>query len=234
VSTRDIRPSVSHTTCDVCGRTLLRGEHPEVYIAGGERRWVCDLCTTRALQEGWIREGTVPSYDRSESARDRRRSVLGWLRPRRSTNGQGLDGAETAVPAEPGVETTVAAPASRLRAPIREPRHVRAVPSSIEHKISSAIEVFNASDHARTIAGVARSLGSPWVSVRASEAHPALVTVVASWELCWYRYEIDLSDEVHSVRLASQGAELEELDESERDPNATADENGLLAIRAPE
>jgi hypothetical protein len=108
---------------------------------------------------------------------------------------------------------------------------VRAVPTSVEHKVSSAVEVFNTSEHARTIAGVARSLGSPVVSVRASEAHPAVVTVVASWELCWYRYDIDLSDEVPSVRLSAQGAELQELDDAEREGNAGADENGLLTVR---
>jgi len=234
VSTRDIRPSVNHTTCDVCGRTLLRGEHPEVYIAGGERRWVCDLCTNRAVQEGWMREGTVPIYDRDESARDRRRSLLGWLRSRGGA-GEGMRDAPVNGPGSPmphpaAPDPAISRPAGRFRELAREPRHVRAVPTSIEHKVSSAVDVFNGSEHARTIAGVARSLGSPSVSVRASDAHPAVVTVVASWELCWYRYEIDLSDEVPGVRLAAQGAELQELSEGERDANATADENGLLAL----
>ena len=223
MSTRDIRPSVNHTTCDVCGRTLLRGEHPEPYIAGGERRWVCDLCTTRALQEGWLREGTVPSFDRDAGARDRRRSLLSWLRPRRGA----AAGVGEPSPNGPGVPRPVAA-VSELA---REPRHVRAVPTSVEQKVSSAVQMFNGSEHARTIAGVARSLGSPAVSVRASETHSSLVTVVASWELCWYRYEVDLSDEVPHVRLAAQGSELQELVEVERDANASADENGLLAMR---
>ncbi len=235
MSTKDIRTAVTHTTCDVCGRTLLRGEHPEAYIAGGERRWVCDLCTSRALQEGWIREGTVPSYDRDESARERRGSLLGWLRSRRgASEGHSVNGPEVPRPVPAAPEPAISAPATRFRDPTREPRHVRAVPTSPEHKISSAVEAFNASEHARTIAGVARSLGSPSVSVRASEVHPAMVTVVASWELCWYRYEIDLSDEVQSARLTAQGSELDELDEDEREPNATADENGLLAMRPPE
>src|SRR5919112_2861148 len=54
--TRDIRTNQLDVACDVCGRTLLRGEHPEYYLAGGERRRVCDLCTARAQHEGWIRE----------------------------------------------------------------------------------------------------------------------------------------------------------------------------------
>ena len=60
MATKDIRPSTAITVCDVCGRTLLRGEHAEVYIDGGVRRSVCELCKSRALHEGWLREGTVP------------------------------------------------------------------------------------------------------------------------------------------------------------------------------
>ena len=54
--TRDIRTNQLDVACDVCGRTLLRGEHAEHFLAGGERRMVCDLCTARAQHEGWIRE----------------------------------------------------------------------------------------------------------------------------------------------------------------------------------
>jgi hypothetical protein len=55
-----------------------------------------------------------------------------------------------------------------------------------------------------------------------------LVRIVASWELCWYRYEVDLSDGIGSVRLDGQGYELDELTEPERVPNATADDVGQL------
>lgn len=198
---------------------MLRGEHPDLYVAGGERRWVCDLCTSRALHEGWVREGTVPDFDRDASTRERRRSPLGWLRSRRgSDSDQGA-----AVPAtDPGVQAHFPA--------VREPRHVRAVPSNDEHKIASAIEVFNRSEHARTIAGIARSLGSPSVSLRPSESYPSMVVVVAAWELCWYRYDVDLSDGPSGVRLAAQGSELEELTVDEREGNATADADGLLSL----
>ena len=53
---RDIRTNQIDIACDVCGRTLLRGEHAETFLAGGSRRQVCDLCTARAQHEGWIRE----------------------------------------------------------------------------------------------------------------------------------------------------------------------------------
>ncbi len=232
MSTKDIRPSVQHTICDVCGRTLLRGEHPEPYIAGGERRWVCDLCTSRALQEGWIREGTVPEYNASDSGRDRRRPLFGWLRSRRGGNNGPAARAEEFP--EPGMPAAPApAPPPPVPAAAREPRHVHAIPSSDGHKIAVAIDIFNSSEHARTIAGVARSLGSPAVSVRPSIMRPSVVNVVASWELTWYRYEIDLADEESGVRVAGQGAELSELAPEEREGNAGADENGLLALREP-
>jgi hypothetical protein len=220
VSTKDIRTSVHHTVCDVCGRTLLRGEHPDAYLAGGERRLVCDLCTSRAVHEGWVREGTVPDFDRDAATRDRRRSPLGWLRSRRGAEALETDGVQPTDPAMPAYVVGV-----------REPRHVRAVPASMEQKIASAIEAFNGSEHARTIAGVARSLGSPSVSVRPFEGRPSIVSVVAAWELCWYRYEVDLSDDRSGVRLAAQGAELEELSDEERDGNATADADGFLELR---
>jgi hypothetical protein len=114
----------------------------------------------------------------------------------------------------------------------REPRHVRAVPTSIEHRISSAVSLFNDSEHPRTVAGIARSLGLPEVSVHPSDPVASVVNVVVSWELCWYRFEVDLSDEVPSVRSAGQGYELDELSALERQNNAAADDRGRLHLGA--
>src|SRR6202042_3009855 len=110
-------------------------------------------------------------------------------------------------------------------APLREPRHVRAVPTSGEQRIASGVEVFNSSEHRRTIAGVARSLGAPTVSVLASDQRSSVVTVVVSWELCWYRYEVELSDEVPHVRVSDQGYELDELSAVDRVINARSEEH---------
>ncbi|MGH2872440.1 MAG: hypothetical protein ACRDL5_08255, partial [Solirubrobacteraceae bacterium] len=112
----------------------------------------------------------------------------------------------------------------------REPRHVHAVPTSIEHRISSAVALFNDSEHTRTTAGVARSLGLPEVSVHPADIGSSVVLLVVSWELCWYRYEADLSDELPTVRLAGQGYELSELSELERQINAVADDRGRLHL----
>jgi len=207
----------------------LRGESPEPYVAGGERRWVCDLCVGRALEEGWVREGTIPTYDRAEHARERKRPLMGFLRSRRPLH-EMPRAPEANGPAVPRPMPTAAEPAVPPP-PVREPRHVRAVPTNDEHKVAAAVDAFNSSEHPRTVAGVARSLGSPVVSVRASETHPSVVHVVAAWELCWYRYEIDLADELPGVRVAAQGSELSELGADEHGDNAGADENGLLALR---
>jgi hypothetical protein len=107
---------------------------------------------------------------------------------------------------------------------------VRAVPTSIEHKQASAIELFNRSEHKRTVAGVARSLGMPTVAVLPSPGHSSTVFLIASWELCWYRYEVDLSEDRPTVRVAAQGYELDELAPEERRMNASCDESGALEL----
>ena len=111
-----------------------------------------------------------------------------------------------------------------------EPRQVRAVPTSAEQRSVSAIERFNRSEHPRTVAGVARSLGAPVVVVRPTEEQGSLVSIVVSWELCWYRYEVELSDDGAAVRSAGQGYELSEIPVEDRgEPNAAADEYGTLS-----
>ena len=164
MSIRDIRPSHQESLCDICGRTLLRGERAETYLDGTERRSVCELCKDRALHEGWIREGTVAAYDDSHSSSDRKRSLLARLRGRRDgpapapppTLRDELDGNEWS-------ENNASPPGDGDGSWdwVREPRHVRAVPTGAEQKVAAAIALFNASEHRRTVAGVARSLGAP-------------------------------------------------------------------------
>jgi hypothetical protein len=225
VSTKDIRTSTAHATCDVCGRTLLRGERLAVYLDGSERKSVCELCGSRALHEGWVREGTVPAFD-GGGAPERKPSLLRRLRGRR---GAGRSSERPTLADDLDGRAWADASAQEERSVPREPRHVRAVPTSEEQRIASAIEAFNASEHRRTVAGVARSLGEPAVTVLPSEARASLVNVVVSWELCWYRYEVDLGDELPSVRVAAQGYELDELAPEERLPTATSDEYGSLS-----
>jgi hypothetical protein len=56
MATRTIVTSQPDVACDVCARRLLRGEQPDVFVAAGRRRTVCELCAPRAVHEGWLRE----------------------------------------------------------------------------------------------------------------------------------------------------------------------------------
>lgn len=262
------RKSISTTratvTCDVCGRTLLRGEHADPFIAGGARRMVCELCTARAANEGWIREGADNALGVRRNGPRGGRSLLGRLLPRQAPvrPGRGastpkdaavvpvtrrgysnIDRIETAervaLEAEAEAEEAVAAQEDHDVASTavadeaigsREPRHVRAVPTNADLKMARALDVFNTTAHPRRISGVARSLGQPAVTVLPSMTEGSIVSIVVGWELCWYRYEVDLADEASGVRVTGQGAELTELSAEELVANAAADERGLLVL----
>ena len=114
--------------------------------------------------------------------------------------------------------------------PRREPRHIRAVPTNAELKMQRALDVFNASDHTRTVGGVARSLGAPGGLRAPAPGPPGVVAITVMWELSWYRFEIDLSDEAGGVRRDAQGDELSELIPEEQVVNAAADERGALHL----
>jgi hypothetical protein len=222
---RDIRTNQSDLACDICGRTLLRGEHAETFLAGGSRREVCDLCTARAQHEGWIRESGGDELELRHTRHDGRgRSFLDRLRARRERAREVQDEAELAPHDEPDVQ-----PRPVPEAP-RRPRHVRAVPTNADLKMQRALEIFNSSDHTRTVGGVARSLGPPAVSIRPRTDRPSVVTITVMWELSWYRFEIDLSDEAGGVRRDAQGDELSELSDDEQAINAAADERGALHL----
>jgi hypothetical protein len=259
MSTRAIRTSGVDASCDICGRTLLRGERADVYLHGGSRHDVCELCIGRAVHAGWVREGTEPAYDDAGARGDSRRSLLGRLRGRRELEPDDYDeepyedaddpvdsrAAQGPAPdwpeAPPRRSERRAAPKrrrgivardgmpSRDGAP-RQPRHVRAVPTSVETKTAAAVSLFNSSGHPKTVAGIARSLGLPDVAVYPSDPTGSVVNLVVSWELCWYRYQVELSDEVPHVRVLDQGYELDELSDVDRQINASADDRGRLKL----
>jgi len=228
------RKSISTNTpvvnCDVCGRTLLPGETPSVFLAAGEKRNVCELCTQRASHEGWIREGLDDATVRTRGHNGRSRGLFSRFRGRRETvsdDGGHDDGHHHHhPPAQPDRDR------ERPPAPPREQRNVHAIPTNADLKMARALDLFNGSSHPRTVAGVARSLGPPIVAVRPSLTEGSVVTIVVGWELSWYRYEIDLGDEAAGVRLVNQGAELSELEPADQMPNAAADEQGELHLAA--
>jgi hypothetical protein len=281
MGTRTIVTFHPDVECDVCGRRLLRGEQSDVFITGGQRRQVCELCTARATHEGWLREsdghatssrsarpqrglslfgrlrqsrearperaprggsaqagGTRGLYDFLDSSSPELAAQasgealeeglhyddLGALEPLGGAHTHGLEGA-TADPAMESSVGQVAEQPSTGRGPL-----VEVAPTTGELKVVRALEVFNTSEQPRRVAGVARSLGVPVVRAAPVADSGSVVAIVVAWELCWYRYEVDLGDEAAGVRLAGQGMELDELTAEERVANAAADERGRLSL----
>jgi hypothetical protein len=112
----------------------------------------------------------------------------------------------------------------------RSPRHVKAVPTNAQLKIGRALEVFNASEHPRTVAGIARTLGTPRASASTSKSSAAEVLLTVAWELSWYQYGVDLSDGRDPVRQRGKGQELSELPAEAQDWNCTVDEHGRIEL----
>lgn len=255
MATRSIVTSQPDVACDVCGRRLLRGEHPEEFLAGAERRLVCELCAPRAAHEGWRRAADVAeSLTLEPSRRSRGVSLLDRLRQLREPAWR-REGAPAREPmpgtgepdlSDEALEQLVRDDMERFSS-TGEDERVRSAPAPAGtrerrgHRSSSALtgafevqrvlEVFNASEHPRRVGGVARSLGAPTVTVRRSDgASGRRFTIVVAWELCWYRYAVDLDDEQSGALLEGNGMELSELPDEDKMPNALADEHGALAL----
>jgi hypothetical protein len=303
---KELRPAHDVIACDLCERTILKGERIEAFVVAGERRHVCELCTFRAVRARWPRGSSVeeqlPDREASSSHRsvwskaaqwaeeqglwggprgfpERGTEAVGrvprtqaqWQRrpapspPPEGTAGEGssvrsagrstADGADASNRGRrPGLETDIdpaaagADAAARARRPSRagggmplremlharrrDPRKVRAVPASREGKLELALELFNASEHRRTITGIGRALGAPWVSAMplGDAAAAREVAIVVAWELSWYRYQVELDDADEAVLLLDRGDEVGDLDESLRTWNAEADAEGRLGL----
>lgn len=253
--------------CDVCGRHLLRGEEASVFLDHAARHHVCELCTPRAIHEGWIREGDDDgiAFERGRSGGWRAvRALLPGRRPRRPARvaptpvpergsdapardedplghyaragrhdaraahaaayGDTLPGTE-----EPG--RTSAPLAAATRSPSGAPLHLARAGSV---RARRAVERFNGSVHPATVAGIARTLGAPWVTVRstgpAQDGGRSEVVVTVAWELSWYRFAVDLPAGPAAVRVLGRGTSLEDLEPADLEPNALADAAGYLHL----
>jgi hypothetical protein len=68
---------VEHPECDVCSRTLLKGEELHEYASSqGERFGVCVLCRSRAEAEGWIPAEEYREIAQQPAAPSRRGQAL--------------------------------------------------------------------------------------------------------------------------------------------------------------
>jgi hypothetical protein len=112
----------------------------------------------------------------------------------------------------------------------------RAAPGAAESpssRLERAATRFNESEAARTVAALMRALGEPWVSIGAAAGSPSEARVTVAWELSWYQWGVDLADERHPVFQLDRGRELDQLDGSARQWNATAGPGGRLSLGAP-
>jgi hypothetical protein len=241
-SSKELTPDHQPVECAVCGRTILKGERPEAFLVrDGGRRIVCELCRRRAEQAGWIRETANPDMPATAPRLERRPSLLSRLWRQRDAEDQAeaeaVAGADTHEESDADMDQ---APPGRSRretggAPERprDPRHVRAVPTNLDVKIAHALDLFNQSEHAHTMAGLCRTLGAPWVSALPIIQAPSEVSIVVAWEISWYQYRVDLGDVGDPVLLVAKGDEMGELDQALQNWNASALADGSLAAGVP-
>jgi hypothetical protein len=254
MATRSIVTSQPDVACDVCERRLLRGEQPDVFLAAGQPRMVCELCAPRAAHQGWKRSSDEPALSVAPLRTRRARGLFERLRQtRRGESEQPHIGAAEAgldadgVPFDRSPQAYDFLGAEQAGAPdFAEPRDpalpVPAARVASEQQrrspgplgggpLQQAIDVFNGGEYPRRVASLTRSLGTPEVSVRPGEAVASSVVIVLAWELCWYTYEVDLDDmQGAQARAIAQGTELAELRSEDRLANAVADERGSLTL----
>jgi hypothetical protein len=205
--------------CDVCGRTILRGERIAEYVTpDGESRGVCTLCRLAAEDAGWVRADSASAHTPTPP---RRRRGLRGLRLRERA-GQLAARARPPAPEPPE-------PAPEPEPKEESPPPPPPPPATPERRMRQGIERFNASDTTRVVAGLTRSLGRPQAAVRELSG-PARIQVTVAWDLSWYRWEVGLNGEEGPQQVA-KGAEVEELAGDGIVWNATVDESGRVRWR---
>ena len=186
--------------CAVCERTLLMGEQTLRYSPDGhEFVDVCTLCSEIALDHGWVREGHAVSPALQQVPRRRRQKTL-W---------QALLGAR-----EEEAEPVVSEPILRRL-------------SDEELTLVEAADLFNQSDFRRTVAGVAKSLGEPKVSIVPLPGVNAETVLTFAWDITWYQYRVT-PDAAQPVRIADRGHDVAEIEPAYAHWNARFDESDRL------
>jgi hypothetical protein len=83
-----------------------------------------------------------------------------------------------------------------------------------------AVARFNASDAARTVAGLTRTLGQPRVSIGAAAGTADAARITVAWDLTWYQWAVPSGESEQPVAELAQGTELDQLDVAARQWNA--------------
>jgi hypothetical protein len=178
---------------------LLQGEHALRYSPDGSQYVdVCPLCSDIAVDHGWVKEGVAVSPMLQQPVRRRQRSL--W---------QSLLGAR-----EEEVEPVVSEPILRRL-------------GEDEIALVEAAELFNATQFRRTIAGVAKALGDPLVSITPLSGVNSEMVLTFAWDISWYQYRVS-PESGQPVRVAERGQDIDDLDPGFRNWNATATEDGRV------
>ena len=198
--TRVTRVTVERT-CAICERTLLMGERATRFSPNGGADYVdvCPLCAETAVEYGWIREGAPTTPTVPTERRRRGRGILAAIMGTRPRP----------------VEATIA------------PNPILRRLSEQELAMVEAADLFNASQYRRTVAGIAKSLGTPRVSVVVLSGVNAEVVLTIAWDISWYQYRVSPESD-NPVRLEGRGHDPDELEAGFSDWNARLDDDGRI------
>ena len=79
---------------------------------------------------------------------------------------------------------------------------------------------FNASEAARTVAGLTRTLGEPRVSIGAAAGTADAARITVAWDLTWYQWAVASGEREQPVAELARGTEIDQLDAAARQWNA--------------
>src|SRR5919197_320350 len=96
-----------------------------------------------------------------------------------------------------------------------------------ELAVVEAADLYNGSQHRRTIGGIAKSLGEPRASILPLSGVNRELVITIAWDISWYQYRVSF-DSGQQVRLAERGLELDELESSFTAWNARVTRDGRL------
>jgi hypothetical protein len=165
---------------------------------GGSYLEVCPLCHETAAEYGWIKEGSPTTPTIPQERRRTSRFSLASLLGARP----------------PAEEPVVSEPILRRL-------------SESELAIVEAADHFNASQFRRTVGGIAKSLGTPRVSIVPLSGVNQDIVITVAWDISWYQYRVT-PDTSQPVRLADRGHEPDELESSFTGWNANVVEDGRI------
>lgn len=201
-------------SCRVCGRTLLIGERSVGFFTlSGEGPYdVCELCVPKAGRYGL----KTRQSNANEIARANRGSLLtkvastvrSFIDVQESTSkkkhsrkttsedskvhGTAVVAAAAAIPKPSGplagFRTRRAKAAVAAVAPL-DPFALGAVPVGAA-AVPISIAAFNQSPHARTLAGLYRTLGEPRANAQPRSSTDREVIITIAWEIVWYQYRV--------------------------------------------